>query len=93
MFLRTDPRKRGAQVQDLTVVPPTPQQLNSFQQALVKFESFAFANNIPPLLQTINSLFGIKPPQGNMYSLLKGRFSNRAAIPPSRPATRRSPTS
>lgn len=87
-LLRTDPRKRG--VEDLTSIPPTPQQLNAFQAFLKQFESFAFGNNIPPLVTQINSLFGIRPPQGNLYALLKGRFSDAAAIPaksPGNPAT------
>lgn len=82
-LIRTDPRRPA--IEDLTAIPPTPQQLNQFQQFLKTFESFAFGNNIPPLLQQINSLFGIRPPQGNLYSLLKGRFSENAAIPPKSP--------
>lgn len=74
MQVRTDPRKYG--VKDLTVLPPTPQELDVFQQALKDFVSFATGNNIPPLLQAIESAFGISPPQGNPYSLLNGRFSN-----------------
>lgn len=31
---------------------------------------------IPPLLQWFESLFGISPPQGNLYALLNGRFTN-----------------
>ena len=73
MQIRTDPRKYG--VRDLTVIPANPQELNIFQQALKDFVSFATGNNVPPLLQSIQSVFGIAPPQGNPYSLLKGRFS------------------
>lgn len=73
MQIRTDPRKYG--VRDLTVIPASPQELNIFQQALKDFVSFATGNNVPPLLQSIESAFGIAPPQGNPYSLLKGRFS------------------
>ena len=73
MQIRTDPRKYG--VRDLTVLPATPQELNIFQKALQDFVSFATGNNVPPLLQSIESAFGIAPPQGNPYSLLKGRFS------------------
>lgn len=79
--IRTDPRKRG--VVDLSSAPPTPQDLNLFQQALKDFISFATANNVPPLLTELESLFGIAPPQGNLYSLMKGRFS--------RPVPARSP--
>lgn len=85
VFLRTDPRSRTTLVQDLTVVPPSPQELNIFQQAVKAFSSFAFGNNVPPLMRTIESLFGIRPPQGNLYKYLKGRFSERAAIPPKSP--------
>lgn len=78
--IRTDPRKRS--VVDLTSTPANPQQANQFAQALEDFISFATGNNVPPLLQEIESLFGIQPPQGNMYALLQGRFSDAAAIPP-----------
>lgn len=76
--LRTDPRKRG--VVDLTSVQPSPQQLNWWQKALNDFLSFAAGNNASPLEEEIKSLFGIRPPQGNMYSLLSGRFAR--PIPP-----------
>lgn len=85
VYLRTDPRSHATLVKDLTTVPPTPQELNVFQQALKSFESFAFANNVPPLMRVIESIFGIQPPQGNLYRYLKGRFSDRAAIPPKSP--------
>lgn len=81
MQLRTDPRKRG--VVDMTATPPSPQQLNFFQQALKDFLTFATGNNATPLAITIESMFGILPPQGNPYSLLRGRWSK--AIPPKSP--------
>jgi hypothetical protein len=81
MYLRTDPRKRG--VIDMTSIPPSPQQLDFFMEALKDFISFATAGNVPPLLQEIQSWFGIVPPQGNPYTLLKGRFSK--PIPPKSP--------
>ena len=89
VLLRTDPRDRN--VYDLTTIPPTPQELTIFQQALKQFFSFAFANNVPPLVQAIQSLFGILPPQGNIYSLLSGRFSDAAAIPPKSPGNPATP--
>jgi len=79
--IRTDPRKRG--VVDLTSVPPSPQQLTFWQQAVKDFLTFASGNNSSPLEEEILSKFGIMPPQGNMYSLLEGRFAK--PIPP-RPA-------
>lgn len=76
--LRADPRKRG--VVDLTSVQPTPQELKWWQEAMKDFVSFASGNNASPLEEEILSQFGIKPPQGNMYSLLEGRFAK--PIPP-----------
>jgi len=87
--IRTDPRLRG--VVDLTSTPPTPQQLDLWKEVLKDFISFATGNNVPPLLQAIESWFGISPPQGNLYSLLHGRFSDVAAIPP-KPAGLPAPT-
>lgn len=76
--IRADPRKRG--VVDLTAVPPSPQELKWWQKAMKDFVSFASGNNASPLEEELLSKFGIKPPQGNMYSLLKGRFAE--PIPP-----------
>lgn len=73
MFIRTDPRKYG--VVDMTSIPPSPQDLNFWQEAIRAFLSFATGNNVTPLQTEIESLFGIAPPQGNPYSLLQGRFS------------------
>jgi hypothetical protein len=80
VFLRAHPGKRT--VHDLTSIPSTSQDFNIFQEAFDLFMSFAFGNNTPPLVKTILSIFGITPPQGNLYTLLKGRFSDNAAIPP-----------
>jgi hypothetical protein len=77
--LRTDPRKRG--VTDLTTQPASPQALTLWQTALEDFLSFAIGNNTIPLVQTIESEFGILAPQGNIYSLLNGRFSDNSGIP------------
>ncbi|AXQ64927.1 minor tail protein [Mycobacterium phage Renaud18] len=84
VFLRTDPRVNTTLVQDMTVVPPTPQELDIFQDALSKFLSFAGMNE-SAFGDQIKSMFGIRPPQGNLYKYLKGRFSERAAIPPMSP--------
>ena len=78
----TDPRKRS--VKDLTSIPPTPQQLNIFQEAIQGLLSFAGGTDVP-LFAAIASGFGITPPQGNLYSLLRGRFSDAAAIPAKSP--------
>lgn len=84
VLLRTDPRNNTTLVQDLTVTPATPQQLDNFQDAMNKFLSFAGMNG-SALGDQIKSMFGIRPPQGNLYKYFKGRFSDNAAIPPKSP--------
>lgn len=76
-LLTTIPRLRG--VVDLS--PDAPQQdLDGFQDFVKALLSFAVGNNTPPLLEWFESLLGIRPPQGELYSLLRGRFT--AALPP-----------
>lgn len=82
-----DTSRQSPKVKDLTSVPPTPQELNVWQQALKDFIDWANANNVPPLLQQIESAFGIVPPQGNLHSLLKGRWNKDSAIPAKSPGT------
>lgn len=76
--LRTDPRKGG--VTDLTSQPASPQALTVWHTALEDYLSFAIGNNTTPLTAAIESEFGITPPQGNIYSLLDGRFSDNSGI-------------
>lgn len=88
VYLRTDPNKRT--VKDQTQTPASPQDLNIFQEFLAAFLDFATGNNATPLAEEIKSWFGVKPPQGNLYRLLKGRWSDDAAIPaksPGKPIT------
>lgn len=89
VFLRTDPRVNTTLVQDLTSVPPSPQELNIFQQAVKSLLSFFSNQNA--FTDQVSSMFGIVPPQGNFYKYLKGRFSENAAIPP-KPAGAPAPT-
>lgn len=71
-LITTLPRLRG--VTDLS--PSQPVQVLTTEQTLMEeLISFAFNNNVPPLLQQFESLFGILPPQGNMYALLTNRFT------------------
>lgn len=84
-FLRSDPRSHTPLVVDLTVTPPPAQELTKFQAALKK--RFGTRANSSAYYQQILSRWGILPPQGPMYSLLNGRFSDRSAIPP-KPAGR-----
>jgi len=86
--IRTDPRKYG--VKDLTSTPKTPGQTDSLSNGLTDFLSFISLNNITHGLDVLQSIFGIfgggsapVPDQGNLYQLMKGRFSQ--PIPP-RPA-------
>ena len=46
-----------------------------------RLTSLATNNNVSPLLEWFESLLGIMPPQGEMYSLLKGRFTEQIALP------------
>lgn len=79
-LLTTLPRLRG--VVDLTPntasLAVTPQFDNFFQRLI----SLATNNNTPPLLEMFQSLFGARPPQGVMYPLLQGRFSNPVPAKP-----------
>lgn len=68
---------------NLTSTPAQQQELNLFQKALKDFISFATGNNVDPLLQQIESFFGILPPQGNPYTLLQGRFTKALPEKPS----------
>lgn len=72
-LLTTLPRLRG--VVDLS--PDQPEQdLAGFQDFVNSLISLATNNNVPPLLEWFESLLGIRPPQGELYSLLSGRFTN-----------------
>lgn len=96
-LLRTDPRDRN--VYDLASVPATPsqQERSIFEAALGGLLSFITLGGENPILSVVQSIFGIfgggsapALPQGNMYSLLRGRFSDNSAIPaksPGNPAT------
>lgn len=86
VLVTTEPRLRS--VIDLTPNQPPPQQLTVWQKFLEDLISFATNNNVPPFLQQFESFFGIVPPQGNLYSMLSGRFtipipeSNYGVTPP-----------
>lgn len=75
-LLTTLPRLRG--VVDLTPEQPE-QQLTQFQDFISRLIGLATSGNVPPLLEWFESLLGIRPPQGELYSLLQGRFTR--AIP------------
>ena len=80
VLVTTDPRLRS--VVDLTPVavqPPATSPENFLTQVGEMFEaitSFATNYNAPPLLQQFESIFGLLPPQGELYSTMKGRFTN-----------------
>lgn len=72
VLITTLPRLRS--VVDLTTTSTT-QQLDAQQQLIDTLIKLVTFNQVPPLLTWFESLFGIRPPQGVLYSLLQGRFS------------------
>ena len=74
VLIETEPRRRS--VVDVSPTAPAAQQYSPFQNLIRALVSFASNGNIPPLLEQFESLFGILPPQGNLYSYLNGRFTN-----------------
>jgi len=76
VLITTLPRLRSVIDLTPTDTPVPPQQLDAFQKLLVDLIEFATNNNTPPLLQMFESFFGIRPPQGQLYGLLAGRFAN-----------------
>jgi len=87
VLIRTDPRRYS--VTDLTSMPPpgtpaTTQALSALESAIEEF--FSFMSNASMQAPQL-SAFGTPFPQGNPYSLLKGRFSRPIpAKPPGSPA-------
>jgi hypothetical protein len=73
VLITTNRRKRN--VVDLTnttvASPNTP--LRALVESIINFVT---NNNVPPLLQWFESLFGVLPPQGPLYSLLDGQYTN-----------------
>lgn len=83
-WLPTVPRLRG--VVDLSADQPE-QVLTGFQDFIDRLFKLAVSGDIPPLLEWFESLLGIQPPQGELYHLLRGRFTKGipkkpAGIPP-----------
>jgi hypothetical protein len=79
-LIYTEPRIRS--VVDLS--PNQPAQLLSAFQSLIQtwVNSSVGQAPVPPSLTALESAFGILPPQGPLYSLLKGRFTSASALPP-----------
>lgn len=73
VLMRTLPRLRT--LTDLTNVQ-TVQNPNGVQALIEAIVAFVYNNNVPPLIQWFESLFGILPTQGPLYTLLNGRYSN-----------------
>ncbi|PIB80567.1 hypothetical protein [Mycobacterium celatum] len=68
---------RLPRVVDLT--PPGAVQqpsLTPTQKLIEALVNFVSGNNVPPLLQQFESLFGILPPQGPLNSLVTGNYTN-----------------
>lgn len=83
VLIETEPRRRS--IVDVSPSQLPEQVLNPFQAILKALITFATNNNTPPLLQEFESLFGILPPQANLYSLMTGRFTQ--PIDPKLPGT------
>lgn len=76
----TNPRLRS--VVDLSPSQPA-QNLTAFQTFIQTLVNASVGNYpVPPELQAFESVFGILPPQGPMYSLLTGRFTYLSQLPP-----------
>lgn len=78
-LIKTKPGNRA--VYDITA-DYSEQDLPIFQDFIQRLIGFAFNDNIPPLMSWFESLFGVPPPQGNMYALLGGRWTRQI---PARP--------
>lgn len=61
-------------IQDLTRVPATAADLLEYREAMKGLESFAPIANLGPV-EANASPYGVVPPQGNLNTLLKGRFA------------------
>jgi hypothetical protein len=77
-LITTLPRLRS--VIDLSPNQPA-QKLTAFQTWLENAVNLVANSNTAPLLESLESVFGILPPVGVMYSLLNGRFTNLSEIP------------
>lgn len=76
----TEPRLRS--VVDLSPSQPA-QTLTAFQTLIQTMINSSISQNpVPPALQALESVFGILPPQGPMYSLLTGRFTSLSVVSP-----------
>ena len=73
VLIETEPRRRS--IVDVSPSQLPEQVLNPFQGLIKALVTFASGNNKPPLLAQFESLFGILPPQANLYSLMNGRFT------------------
>jgi hypothetical protein len=81
--LLTDARKRG--VYDLSITPTDPNVTENAILGAGLADFLTFVNDLGGLLQSFTGILGgsstALPPQGNLYSLLQGRFSSASYIP------------
>lgn len=77
VLITTLPRLRS--VVDLSPNQPA-QKLSAFQTWLEKAVNLVANSNTVPLLEDLESVFGILPPVGVLYSLLNGRFTTLSEI-------------
>lgn len=83
VLIESEPRRRS--VVDVSPAALPAQNLNPLQLFVKNLVLLATNNNTVPFLEGFQSLFGIMPPQGPLYSLLNGRFTN--PIPPKAPGS------
>lgn len=76
--INTDPRSRS--VQDLTSQPASPEELKLWENTLSDVLDIA-GNYSENLANQVRSVWGVLPPQGPLYALLKGRWTDAAGIP------------
>jgi hypothetical protein len=70
VLMPTNPRLNNV----VNLTAGVPQALSVEQQTIAAIINFVTNNNVPPYLQQFESLFGILPPQGSLWTLLKGRY-------------------
>lgn len=73
VLITTNHRKRNVvDLTNTTAAQPNTPTANLLSTII----NFVTNNNVPPLLQYFESLFGVLPPQGPLYSLLHGQYTN-----------------
>lgn len=75
VLVTTDPLLRSVVDLTPTAVKTPVSFLTKVEELVDALKSFATNYNAPPLLKQFESIFGLLPPQGNLYSTMVGRFT------------------